>query len=339
MRRFIVIKVAHRAEIAAVYADIRACRAVMAAPALILIAAAFAGVTAGWACRIDVAVAAGVAVTTPAFRTVNTHVAASRADRSAVSAEVTVFALFNRFTFKTGVAAVGAGSAAVTVCAGVASGAPAVRRAVYAHVAAPRADCCAVGAEVAVGALLDRFTFQAAVAAVEACSAAVAVRAGVASGAPAVRRTFHADFAAVGAQQHAIGAGVAFRALRIDFAQCAGVVAGFADGVTVTFGTGIAVFAKAVRAVDADFAAFFTNRCALLAGVAVVALTVFVAFHAGFAAVGAGGMTVAVAAKPAALAPVLRAVLTNFVAAQAQNGAILASVALAALRHIFAFKA
>jgi len=251
----------------------------MAAPALILIAAAFAGVTAGWACRIDVAVAAGVAVTTPAFRTVNTHVAASRADRSAVSAEVTVFALFNRFTFKTGVAAVGAGSAAVTVCAGVASGAP------------------------------------------------------------AVRRTFHADFAAVGAQQHAIGAGVAFRALRIDFAQCAGVVAGFADGVTVTFGTGIAVFAKAVRAVDADFAAFFTNRCALLAGVAVVALTVFVAFHAGFAAVGAGGMTVAVAAKPAALAPVLRTVLTNFVAAQAQNGAILASVALAALRHIFAFKA
>ena len=68
-------------------------------------------------------------------------------------------------------------------------------------------------------------------------------------------------------------------------------------------------------------------------------MTVFVAFHAGFAAVGAGGMTVAVAAKPAALAPVLRTVLTNFVAAQAQNGAILASVALAALRHIFAFKA
>lgn len=279
MRRFIVIKVAHRAEIAAVYADICACRAVMAAPALILIAAAFAGVTAGWACRIAVAVAAGVAVTTPAFRTVNTHVAASRADRSAVGAAVTVFALFNRFTFKTGVAAVGAGSAAVTVCAGVASGAP------------------------------------------------------------AVRRTFHTDFAAVGAQQHAIGAGVAFRALRIGFAQRAGVVAGFADGVTVTFGTGIAVFTKAVRAVDADFAAFFTNHCALLAGVAVVALTVFVAFHAGFAAVGAGGMTVAVAAKPAALAPVLRTVLTNFVAAQAQNGAILASVALAALRHIFAFKA
>ena len=280
MRFFIVIKVAHRAEIAAVYADIRACRAVIAAPALILIAAAFAGFAARGACRIAVAVCAGVASGAPVVRrAVYAHVAASCADRSAVGAEVTVFALFNRFTFKTGVAAVGAGSAAVTVCAGVASGAPAVRRA------------------------------------------------------------FHADFAASGAKQHAVFTCEALFALRIGFAQRAGVVAGFADGVTVTFGTGIAVFTKAVRAVDADFAAFFTNRCALLAGVAVVALTVFVAFHAGFAAVGAGGMTVAVAAKSAALAPVLRTVLTNFVAAQAQNGAILASVALAALRHIFAFKA
>ena len=146
-----------------------------------------------------------------------------------------------------------------------------------------------------------------------------------------------ADFAAVGAQQHAIGAGVAFRALRIGFAQRAGVVAGFADGVTVTFGTGIAVFTKAVCAVDADFAAFFTNRCALLAGVAVIALTVFVAFHAGFAAVGAGGMTVAVAAKPAALAPVLRAVNANVMTIVTKDCAVVAGVTLFALHNIIAF--
>ena len=235
-----------------------------------------------------------------------------------------------------GFAARGAGRIAVAVAAGVAVSAPAVR-AVYAHVTAPRADCCAVGAEVTVFALFNRFTFKAAFTAVGACSAAVAVRAGVAAEAPAVRRTFHADFAAVGTQQHAIGAGVAFRALRIGFAQRAGVVAGFADCVAVAVAAGVAVFTKAVCAVDAFFAAFFTNRCALFTGVAVIALTVFVAFHTGFAAVGAGCAAVAVTAEAAALAPAVSAVYANIHASVAQDCAVFTRKTNLALIEIAAF--
>ena len=186
---------------------------------MVLIAAAFAGVTAGWACRIAVAVAAGVAVSAPAVRAVYAHVTASRADCCAVGAEVTVFALFNRFTFKAAFTAVGAGSAAVAVAAGV------------------------------------------------------------------------------------------------------------------------AVFTKAVCAVDAFFAAFFTNRCALFTGVAVIALTVFIAFHTGFAAVGADCAAVAVAAEAAALAPAVSAVYANIHASVAQDCAVFTRKTNLALIEIAAFAA
>ena len=132
---------------------------------------------------------------------------------------------------------------------------------------------------------------------------------------------------------------MAFLALGIGFAQCAGVVAVFANGIAVAFGTGIAVFAKAVGAVNADFAAFFANRCALLTGVAVVALTVFIAFHTGFAAVGAGCAAVAVAAEAAALAPAVSAVYANIHASVAQDCAVFTRKTNLALIEIAAFAA
>ena len=301
MRCDVKIDVARRAEIAADDADVRAVGAGVAGIALLLVSAVFTGAAADGADRIAVAVSAGIAVYAPAVSAVDTHVSAAIAQRGAVGAAQAPGALIARFTFHTGVPAVGADGPSVAVTAGGAAEAPAVRSAFHADLAAVAAKQHTVLTGMARLALRAGRAEPAHLAAVGTNGIAVALGTGIAGVAEAVGAVVAELFAYL-TDRRALFTNAAFGALRVCIAFKTRFAAARAGGAAVAVAAEPAVLTPAVRAVDANIHAAFAEGRAVFTGKTNLTLVIIAALAAGLAAVGASGTAVAVRTFLAVLA-------------------------------------
>ena len=190
-------------------------------------------------------------------------------------------------------------------------------------------------ADKALRALLGRFAVQAGLAAFRANGMVVAVAAGITAAAPFIGAVL-ADLAAEIAQRRAGGAFIALPALVGAVAVQARFGAAGAVGVAVAVVAGAAPEAPAFGAVYTDLAAVRADIGAVFAHEAFRALRRGVAVQARFAAVGTGGLSVAVAAGLAAAAPAVVAINADLAAILAQGGAVGAEPAVLALLLVLA---